>query len=91
MRPVLDAAHLQLGGPPSFWCGDILGPHVSRTMRELIAARCWLTVYRLPSYAPELSRVEGAQSHPMSSLTNLTEHSLDLRTALVRTRLKRLQ
>ena len=32
--------------------------HVSAAMRELIAARDWLTVFRLPPYASELNPVE---------------------------------
>ena len=45
-RP-LDAAHQQLGGPIVL-CWDNLNTHVSRTMRELIASRDWLTVFQLP-------------------------------------------
>jgi hypothetical protein len=37
---------------------DGLNTHASRAMRELIAARDWLTVFRLPAYAPELNPVE---------------------------------
>ncbi|WP_399196779.1 transposase, partial [Streptomyces sp. WAC 01325] len=65
--------------------------HVSRTMRELIAARLWLTVYQLPPYAPELNPVEGVWSHLKRSLANLTKHNLDQLTALVKTRLKQMQ
>ncbi|MFJ8159185.1 transposase [Streptomyces sp. NPDC094468] len=87
---LLDAAHQQLGGPIVLvW--DNLNTHVSRTMHELIAARLWLTVYQLPAYAPELNRVEGVWSHLKRSLANLTKHSLDQLTALVKTRLKRMQ
>jgi putative transposase len=44
----LDAAHQQLGGPiVVFW--DNLNTHVSAAMRELIAARDWLRVIRLPA------------------------------------------
>jgi hypothetical protein len=53
----LDAAHQQLGGPLVLVC-DNLNTHTSRAMRELIAARDWLTVYQLPSYASELNPVE---------------------------------
>ena len=54
---LLDAAHQQLGGPlVVIW--DNLNSHVSQAMTELIAARDWLTVYRLPPYAHELSPVE---------------------------------
>lgn len=52
-RP-LDAAHHPLGGPlVVVW--DNLNTHVSGTMTELITARDWLTVYRLPPYAHELN------------------------------------
>ncbi|MFF7163418.1 transposase [Streptomyces sp. NPDC008086] len=60
-------------------------------MRQLIAARLWLTVYQLPPYAPECNPVEGVWSHLKRSLANLTKHSLDQLTALVKTRLKRMQ
>ena len=53
----LDAAHQQLGGPVVLvWDG--LNTHTSRAMRELVAARDWLTVFQLPAYAPELNPVE---------------------------------
>ncbi len=58
---LLDAAHQQLGGPVVLvW--DNLNTHVSRAMTGLIAARDWLTVFRLPAYAPELNPVETAWS-----------------------------
>jgi putative transposase len=86
----LDSAHQQLGGPVVLvW--DNLNTHVSRTMRELIAARDWLTVYRLPPYAPELNPVEPAWSNLKRSLANLTKHDISELTALVRTRLRRMQ
>ncbi|HEX3732197.1 MAG TPA: transposase, partial [Mycobacteriales bacterium] len=54
---LLDAAHQQLGGPVVLiW--DNLNTHVSKAMISLIAARDWLTVYRLPAYASELNPVE---------------------------------
>lgn len=36
-----------------------LNIHHSKAMRRLIAARPWLTVFRLPAHAPELNPVEG--------------------------------
>jgi hypothetical protein len=60
-------------------------------MSELIAARDWLTVYRLPSYAHELNPVEGIWSVLKRSLANLAKRNLCQLTALVKTRLKRLQ
>ena len=60
-------------------------------MAKVIAARPWLTVYRLPPYAHELNPVEPVWSHLKRSLANLTKHNLSELTALVKTRLKRMQ
>ena len=86
----LDAAHQQLGGPLVLvWDG--LNTHTSRAMRELIAARDWLTVFRLPPYAPELNPVEPVWSNLKRSLANLVKQDIGQLTALVRTRLRRMQ
>jgi transposase len=86
----LNAAHQQLGGPlVVVWDG--LNTHVSRAMRELVAARSWLRVYRLPPYASELNPVEPAWSNLKRSLANLTKQDIGQLTALVRTRLRRTQ
>jgi putative transposase len=86
----LNAAHQQLGGPlVVVWDG--LNTHVSRAMRELVAARSWLRVYRLPPYASELNPVESAWSNLKRSLANLTKQDIGQLTALVRTRLRRTQ
>lgn len=42
-------------------------------------------------YAPEFNPVEGVWAHLKGSLANLTKHNLDQLTALVKTRLKRMQ
>ncbi len=87
---LLDAAHQQLGGPVVVvW--DNLNTHVSRAMRELVAARDWLTVFQLPPYASELNPVEPVWSNLKRSLANLTKHNIDQLTALVKTRLRRMQ
>jgi transposase len=87
---LLDAAHQQLGGPIVLvW--DNLNTHVSAAMTELVAARPWLTVFRLPPYAHELNPVERVWAHLKRSLANLTKHSIAELTALVKTRLKRMQ
>jgi putative transposase len=86
----LDAAHQQLGGPlVVVWDG--LNTHVSRAMRELVTARDWLTVCQLPPYASELNPVEPVWSNLKRSLANLTKHNIDQLTALVKTRLRRMQ
>jgi putative transposase len=54
-------------------------------MRQLIAARPWLTVYQLPAHAPELNPVEAVWSNLKKSVANLTKQGLDQLTALVKT------
>ena len=71
---LLNAAHQQLHGPVVLvW--DNLNTHVSRAMRELVAARDWLTVFQLPPYASELNPVEPVWSNLKRSLANLTKVS----------------
>ena len=81
------------GGPTAIerapW--DNPNTRVSHAMIALIAARDWLTVYRLPPYAHELNPVELVWSHLKRSLANLAKRNLAQLTALVKTRLKRMQ
>jgi len=87
---LLDAAHQELGGPPVVvW--DNLNTHVSAAMAGLVANRDWLTVFRLPPYAHELNPVELVWSHLKRSLANPTKRNLGQLTALMKTRLKRMQ
>jgi putative transposase len=87
---LLDAAHQQLQGPIVLaW--DNLPTHTSRAMRQLTAARPWLTVYQLPAYAPELNPVEAVWSNLKRSLANLTKQGIDQLVVLIKTRLKPMQ
>jgi hypothetical protein len=87
---LLDAAHQQLGGPlVVVW--DNLNTHVSAAMSGLVAARDWLTVFQLPPYAHELNPVEGIWPALKRSLANLAKRNIGQLTALVKTRLKRMQ
>jgi hypothetical protein len=87
---LLDAAHQQLGGPlVVVW--DNLNTHTSAAMAELIDARDWLTVFQLPPYAHELNPVEMVWSNLKRSLANLAKRNLAQLTALVKTRLRRMQ
>jgi transposase len=87
---LLDQAHQQLTGPVVVvW--DNLNTHGSAAMAELVAARDWLTVFRLPPYAHELNPVEPVWSHLKRSLANLAKRNLAQLTALVKTRLRRMQ
>ena len=60
-------------------------------MAELIAARPWLRVFRLPPYAHELNPVELVWAHLKRSLANLTRYSIAELTVLVKARLRRMQ
>ena len=85
-----DAAHQQLAGPlVVVW--DNSNTHVSAAMTELAAARDWLTVFQLPPYAHELNPVELVWSQLKRSLANLAKRNLGQLTALVKTRLRRMQ
>jgi transposase len=85
-----DAAHQQLTGPlVVVW--DNSNTHVSAAMARLIAARDWLAVFQLPPYAHELNPVELVWSHLKRSLANLAKRNLAQLTALVKTRLRRMQ
>lgn len=87
---LLDAAHQQLRGPIVLvW--DNINTHVSARMADLIARRSWLTVYRLPAYAPELNPQEGVWSAMKSGLVNLVKRDIDQLQKIVKQRLRRLQ
>ena len=87
---LLDAAHQQLACPlVVIW--DNLNSHVSAAMTELIQARDWLTVCQLPPYAHELKPVGLVWSHLKRSLASLAQRNLAQLTALMKTRLRRMQ
>ena len=60
-------------------------------MTAMIMARPWLTVYRPPAYAHEINPAEPVWSHLKRSLATPTKHDITELTALVKTRLKRMQ
>jgi transposase len=70
---------------------DTINTHTSAAMRALIATRTWLTVYRLPTWAPELNPVQGVWSAMKSGLANLAKRSIEGVKILAKTRLRRLQ
>jgi putative transposase len=88
---LITAAHRALNAPVIVvW--DNLSTHRSRKMRAYTEAReDWLTVVRLPGYAPDLNAVEGAWSVMKSSLGNHAAHNLDELEAIVRSRLRQIQ
>ncbi|MFE2471603.1 transposase [Streptomyces mirabilis] len=66
-RDLIVRARIQLGGPIVLvW--DNVRLHLTAGMREFIAANAaWLTVFQLPTYAPDLNPQEGVWS--LSSAT----------------------
>ncbi|MET7425425.1 transposase [Dactylosporangium sp. NPDC005555] len=87
---LIDAAHQQLGGPiVLIW--DNLNVHVSAAMRDMIAARDWLHVIRLPAYAPDLNPTEAVWSHLKRSIGNLAVNGVGHLQAIIKNRLKSIQ
>ena len=60
-------------------------------MRQLLATRPWLRVYKLPGYAPELNPAEKVWSAMKHSLANLAATTATALTTAVKNRLKRMQ
>jgi putative transposase len=88
---LIAAAHHQLHAPVILvW--DNLNTHVSAAMRDLIATHSdWLTVVRLPAYAPDLNPAEGVWANMKNGLGNLAASGVDQLAAIVKNRLKRIQ
>ncbi|MFC8260703.1 transposase [Streptomyces sp. NPDC057291] len=84
-------AHAQLGGPIVLvW--DNVRLHLTAGMREFIAASAeWLTVFQLPTYAPDLNPQEGIWSLVKRDLGNLAAANLGQITRAVKHRLKQIQ
>jgi len=70
---------------------DNLNTHVSRRMHALIAARHWLTVVRLPAYAPDLNPTEGVWSWMKRGITNIAVHGVDHLADIAKQRLRACQ
>ncbi|MFJ8201792.1 transposase [Micromonospora chalcea] len=87
---LLDAAHQQLDAPiVCIW--DNLDTHVSAAMRAMIDARDWLTVIRLPAYAPDLNPTDAVWSHLKRSIGNLAVTGVDHLQTIIKNRLKSIQ
>ncbi|XUL89933.1 IS630 family transposase [Streptomyces galilaeus] len=91
LRNLIVRAHVQLGGPIVLvW--DNLRLHLSKRIREFIAANAeWLTVFQLPSYAPDLNPQEGIWSLVKRDIGNLAAADLSQITRSVKRALKVLQ
>jgi hypothetical protein len=88
---LLTAAHHQLGGKIMIVWDNLPGHHAT-VIQEFVAEHDWLTVYWLPSYAPELNPTEGIWSYLKGGvLANLVAQGLDHLISVVKTALKRAQ
>ncbi|MFD7731911.1 transposase [Kitasatospora phosalacinea] len=90
-RELIVRARIQLGGPIVLvW--DNLRLHLTVGMREFIAANAdWLTVFQLPTYAPDLNPTEGIWSLVKRDIGNLAAADLGQITRAVKRRLERIQ
>ncbi|MFF2147521.1 transposase [Kitasatospora sp. NPDC058190] len=90
-RDLILRARIQLGGPIVL-VRDNLSTHLMPPMREFIAAnQDWLTVFQLPSYAPDLNPQEGIWALVKRGIGNLAAANVDHLAKTVRTRLKKIQ
>ncbi|MER6150070.1 transposase [Streptomyces hirsutus] len=66
--------------------------HLTRSMREFIEKNAdWLTVFQLPTYAPDLNLQEGIWSLVKREIGNLAAAGLSQVTRAVKRRLKQIQ
>ena len=88
---LIAAAHRRLQAPVILiW--DNLNTHVSARMRTFTDAhRGWLTVVRLPAYAPDLNPAEGVWANMKNGLGNLAARDVGQLADVVRNRLKTIQ
>ena len=87
---LLDTAHQRLNAPIVLvW--DNLNTHVSKAMSDFIDGRDWLTVIRLPAYAPDLNPTEGVWSNLKRGIANLVAHGVDHLARTVKRQLRQIQ
>ncbi|MFF4854641.1 transposase [Streptomyces rubiginosohelvolus] len=90
-RDLIVRAHTQLSGPIVLvW--DNLRMHLAAPLREFFVANtAWLTVFQLPTYAPDPNPQEGVWSLVKRDIGNLAAADLSQITRAVKRRLKRIQ
>jgi transposase len=87
-RDLVVRARVQLGGPIVLVRDNVRLP-LTAGMKKFIDANAeWLTVFRLPSYAPELNPTEGIWALVKRDLGNLAATDLGGITRAVKHRLK---
>ncbi|MFE2236463.1 transposase [Streptomyces sp. NPDC059442] len=89
---LLASARRQLDGAPLIVVWDNASTHHAKALREFCERNSkWLTIVKLPPYAPDLNRVEGVWAHLKKSLANLAPRTIDDLTPLVKNRLRAIQ
>ncbi|MEU7316430.1 transposase [Streptomyces sp. NPDC007083] len=90
-RDLILRARSQLGGPIALvW--DNVCIHLTAPPEEFIEANAdWLTVFQLPTYAPELNPQEGVWAMVKRDLGDLAAADLSQITRAVKRRLKRIE
>jgi transposase len=90
-RDLIVLVHRQLGAPV-VWVWDNLPVHLSGELIEFVAGnKEWLTVFQLPSYAPDLNPAEGVWSIIKRSLENFAAANLDHLVRVLKRKLKKIQ
>ncbi|MDJ0343957.1 transposase [Streptomyces sp. H10-C2] len=90
-RDLIVAAHNQLK-TPVVWVWDNLNVHlVDELALFFVENEEWLTVFQLPSYAPELNPQEGVWSLVKRGLADFAAASLDHLSRIVKRKLKKVQ
>ncbi|WP_455770332.1 IS630 family transposase [Streptomyces erythrochromogenes] len=89
---LLTSARRQLGGAPLIVVWDNASTHHAKALREFCDRNSdWLTIVKLPPYAPDLNPVEGVWAHVKKSLADLAPRAIEDLTPLVKNRLRSIQ
>lgn len=71
---------------------DNASTHYAKPLRKFCDRNSdWLTIVKLPPYAPDLNPVEGVWAHVKKSLANLAPLTIEDLTPLVKNRLRSIQ
>jgi hypothetical protein len=90
-RDLMVWTHRQLDAP-LVWVWDNLNVHSTGELTDFIAEhKQWLTVFHLPSYAPDLNPTEGVWSVVKRSLANFAAANLDHLIRVTKRKLKKIQ
>lgn len=89
---LLTSVRRQLGDVPLIVVWDNASTHHAKPLRKFCERNSdWLTIVKLPPYAPDLNPVEGVWAHVKKSLANLAPRTIEDLTPLVKNRLRAIQ